>query len=744
MPREIRPKVEVALGGSFFAKVVRDDVVGNRLDYRMTEYIWLGDAYVQNANPRYLSEGLAGPPLALFVPDRRYAAQGLLPEGGEGLALGSGDTVQVLNFEEDLQDMATIETVFQVNSIPNQNGPIWRINGSGGSAHRAWALWIHNNPLGFLYVEMDTTSAGPAPVLSGYLADPFAVNHVVVTRPTHNDPPGTPSTLAINGVVVDSQVVAASGELTTTIFIKPSLWGITYGAFEIYYRTRLSAAQIADHYKSLVWTDISEDVRDQVPLVIEHGNRSDDPLQRLAPAGMATFALDNSVGNSAHTRGYYTPGGPVSASGFNKGTPVRISSLNSDEFGATQQFHGRITNIAPTPGIWDEQLVHVMCADFFDAASKSRLNELTILENVRADEVIQLVMASSQIQPPYAQIDFGSDVYAYALDNSQDERMTMYQEFGRLVMSELGYIYTNRLGMVFENRTRRLLYTPLVAVISGHFLEADISESSDAALNQIEVTIHPRTVDASPDTVLFNITNPIEIGSGDTKQLVGPYRVDSAPDTVIRVGGKDMVAPASGTDYEFNTQADGLGDDITSFLTVVAGYGANGVSYRLTNTYPLTGYVIKLQARGRGVYDYRSQVYKSNDIEAINADGLNSALVDMVYQTDANIGQSAADLLKDLYVSRRLRMNTVTVAPRDPWFSALAASDMLVTDVGQAVRVSDEITGIDDQYYINGRRLEFGEGGDVRIKFWITPADLTPYWVMDVSRLDLETRLWYL
>ena len=85
------------------------------------------------------------------------------------------------------------------------------------------------------------------------------------------------------------------------------------------------------------------------------------------------------------------------------------------------------------------------------------------------------------------------------------------------------------------------------------------------------------------------------------------------PVELNQVAGKDMVAPVAGTHYAFNSDPDGGGTNLNANLDVTVTYGANDVSYELTNTGASNGYVTLLKAVGKGIYIYDPVSYVAKD-----------------------------------------------------------------------------------------------------------------------------------
>lgn len=87
----------------------------------------------------------------------------------------------------------------------------------------------------------------------------------------------------------------------------------------------LSGADIAAIRETATWTDVTLDVRADVPITTKRGFETDDPATRLAATGQCTFAMNNASDNTGKKKGYYSPGHANVRDGFHRGIPVRVT-----------------------------------------------------------------------------------------------------------------------------------------------------------------------------------------------------------------------------------------------------------------------------------------------------------------------------------------------------------------------------------------------------------------------------------
>lgn len=498
------------------------------------------------------------------------------------------------------------------------------------------------------------------------------------------------------------------------------------------------------------WTDITADVLLHSPgASLRWGIGGTGPLDLTASTGTLSFALNNNEKNSAGLTGYYSPRHPNCRPGFRKGIRVRYTYLipsTSDGYG---KFVGRLRDIEPEPGKYRDRKTMCMAADWMNEAAITKFSAATQVAK-RVDQILPVVLALVPRQPDSTLFDTGDSTFPYALDNAPTERSTVLTELQRLAQSEYGRIYLrgglNYWGRLrFEKRTARLTPLPL-AVFAGTMQELEAGDSSGKVKNKAKVTVHPRRVDAAATTVLFskpNQNNP-SVGPLATLRMTGKYVDPSNPNA--RVGGTDMVAPVATTDYLMNAAADGSGSNLTANFTVVATYGANQVVYAITNNSAVTaGFITKLQARGRGLYDYDPLEAEVENADSIADIGESLVELAMVYQGDLNVGLALAQYLVDTWSSHELTAGTepssnttpgvteigITCIPR----SSAELTALMALEIGDPITAAEELAVVNDVYYIQGAGLKI-TGDKSTFDFTLQRALVQSYWTLGTAGLS--------
>lgn len=509
-----------------------------------------------------------------------------------------------------------------------------------------------------------------------------------------------------------------------------------------------------------VWTDVSADVRAQVPVVAEIGIRGSGILDRVASTGTMTFALDNSEKNSAGLLGYYAPDHANCRSGFDVGIGVRWYVQYDD--GATVSwkylFVGTIDTVQPVPGKYGPRLTLVSAVDWMEEAARGEFSAIGVQVGKRSDQVFSAVLAGMPVQPDLTDIETGSDTYAYALDGSRSERTSVMTEFQRIAVTEGGQIYVEPdqdgyAVLKFDARTTRVLASSAdLAVLDDDDLRGlDVERSRANVLNHVEAVVHPRRVDTSY-VVLFSVVPSDAIQPSESVTFFGPYRDPNQE--AARVGGTDMQTPVATTDYTFNSAADGSGSNLTSdFSVTVNSFGASGVSLTVTNNGTVAGYATKLQVRGKGIYDYEQVQLLASDATSQSSYGLRRQQIDLWYQGDPVLGQERAQYALRLYKDAATRPRTLTFVPNKNGTLA----DLFVTAGLSRLRygvretasgVTDVISGTSATrgFFINAMRHTMTAGGIFEETWTLAPSDDYAYWILEqvgASELDVTTRLAY-
>ena len=488
-----------------------------------------------------------------------------------------------------------------------------------------------------------------------------------------------------------------------------------------------------EFYLASTWTDVSADVVSDI--VADWGIHAARQDERVAAAGALTFELDNSTQNSAGLLGYYSVGSPNVRAGFGVGTAVRLV-LSHAFYGDRVAWVGTIDSAPPTPNVAAPK-TSVRCVDWRAEAERARLSGLAVQLDVQSDALFATLVAAMSTPPPGGTMSgSGSDIYPFALDDAQDEQNEFATMLQRLALSEYGLVYVVAGALVFEGRRRRGGSGSVrFALDDALFVALGVSHARENVLNRIQVSIHPRRRDAAATAVLFSLASGIEVVRNTQTVLQCAYRDPNQ--NAQRVGGIDMVAPVASTDYLGNTAEDGSGSDITSQFAVVSVPGGNSASVTVTNNGPLDGYLVKLQLRGRGLYNFEPVLTEMRDAASITKYGENPLPYDMPYQASPANALDTAQFLLNLNKDERVRATSVTY---------LANWDLSTVEQALNLQISDRVSITSPPlglagvvYFVNGVRLEVRMSGLVLVTYDLSPADISQYWLLEIAgRTELD------
>lgn len=489
---------------------------------------------------------------------------------------------------------------------------------------------------------------------------------------------------------------------------------------------------VAVEYYSGSWLSLTADVLRDAGISIQRGLDGGRPEDRVAQTGTCQFELRNDAKNSGSKLGYYSPDHTNVRSGWTLGAKVRVKLTDPTTSTVYTVFIGRIDAIDPVPGQYRERRVRVTVVDWFDEAARWFLTGLGQQVSQRADQLLTTMLAQMPTQPEATSFDTGRDAYPYAFDRASESNTSALEELARVAASELGYIFLKGDGTLrFENRHSRVLDTTVDATFTdASMVELQLASSRNDIINTVRVTVWPRIVDASPTTLLYEQQNPIYIGTGETRVLIGPYRDPSTGDTC---GGVDMQPLVSGTDYRLNTNSDGTGTDLTASATVTVNFGPAGARFSVTNGSGSNGYITVLRAIGKGVYANASVTLEATDATSKSTYGERVSSIDMPYQASADIGQAAATWLKDAYKDPSSRCKAITI---------MGSTTALVTqglsrDISDRIKISETVTGLsNDEFFIQSVRQDVLPSGHLRVSWGLSPAPAAAtYWILGTTTL---------
>ncbi len=433
--------------------------------------------------------------------------------------------------------------------------------------------------------------------------------------------------------------------------------------------------------------DVYSDVITEEGIRIRYGIDGNGPADVVASSGECAFSLNNSITNSGHLEGYYSPTHVNTRTGWRVGIPIRIwTVIGGVEY---TKFRGRVGVITPEPGRLGPRQVHVVCYDHMHYVMRTSLRNVEAQVNQTDAVLVEQIYEAmpDAAKPPALLLDDAFETIPYAFDDLGDgpKAATALQA---VCVSGQSIAFCRGDGtLVWKNRQTRALAASQVS-LEDELRELDVTASADLAYNHVRVTIPNKSVGASP-VVLWAASGIQVVYPGQTIEFSGNYFDPTNP--TRRIGGTDVTDPVGGTDYAGNALPDGGGADLTSDLTVTMAAFASSVKLSITNTGSQDVYLVTnlgvtlLQVRGTPIYIDADQTF-----ESIGGDGESPVELQMPYQGSATTAQQLADYILAHYNQTQHQLSGASFeATRSPALLVQA----FAREPGDCITLTESVTG---------------------------------------------------
>jgi len=202
----------------------------------------------------------------------------------------------------------------------------------------------------------------------------------------------------------------------------------------------------------------------------------------------------------------------------------------------------------------------------------------------------------------------------------------------------------------------------------------------------VRVTIHPRTIDPLPTTVISSVLDPLPLPPGRTVTMWDTYR--DPTNSLKLIGGTAFQTPVAGVDYTANSLEDGTGDDLTANITVTMNAFAAAVEFLITNTGTAFAYLTKRELRGKGIYDNDPVTFETYIPQPYGDRPLD---IDLLYQSDPDVAQAFSEYLASALSSPTAQVND---AGFDPQRSDALLTQALTRELGDVITATETRTGL--------------------------------------------------
>jgi len=457
---------------------------------------------------------------------------------------------------------------------------------------------------------------------------------------------------------------------------------------------RARATLIVEAFMTGDWVNITSDVVDS-GVTLSYGIQGNGPTDSVASTGSCKFMLRNDA--QSGVLGRYSPSSPSVASGWTFGIPIRVRFLYNSV--AYARFYGTISSILPDTGIHGRRQVAVTAYDIMRTLAEADVQEVGIQVGKTEAEVITAILDSLPVssQPIARDFDPGVDTFDYALDNigTSTKALALIGDAARSSF----YLVAQTGDGTLVGRSRHTRTTGTSAIsFNGDFRDLQVPSDLTNVFNLVRVVSHPKTIDAAATTVLYSLTGTAPaIAPGETLILWGTFNDPTNAQKLI--GGINAVTtlvayPSANYDYAGNSTQDGSGSDLTSSLSIVVTAFATTAKFEVTNNGGATvflaapGFSPMLRIRGKGVYDRGPQQYQSTSTQPY---GVRPITIDLPYQGNGDVAQSAADYVEAVYNSIGRQAQEITFIANESAAKMLFA---LTVEPGDYLTITEPVSGL--------------------------------------------------
>lgn len=437
------------------------------------------------------------------------------------------------------------------------------------------------------------------------------------------------------------------------------------------------------------WQDIVGDTRSVDGLQITYGIQGRGALDLLADPGTCAFTLIN-----RGPVGKYSPAHVDVLSWWAVDTPIRVRFVAGGV--DVIKFRGTIQIITPEPGQYGTKRVSVLATDYIAKLMEAEIANITAKVNTTDTALIQAVYDAlpSDFSPPATDFDDAIDTYPYAFDQvgPGDAALSLLQDvivstFGLIVQKGDGtHTYINR-----ETRT----YTPSVDTFTDDDMRRpdglSVPVDAGATYGQVVMEIPQIVIGDAPEVLAFETgTDPDPIPAGATVERWLEYRDPNDTATQpVRLAGTDMIDDGGNPgflhtdDYEYNTQADGLGTDLTSDVEIAVEFFSGTAKLTIENTSGSTAHRISLQLRGTAIRRFAPRTVRAGTSGR-------TFRVSSPFQNSTSVAQFEADVIHGQFGTALQRPQQIGILP---YRSDRLMQHAMEREPGDRITITEPVTG---------------------------------------------------
>ena len=380
----------------------------------------------------------------------------------------------------------------------------------------------------------------------------------------------------------------------------------------------------------------------------------------------------------------------------------------SDFGGWVSLFHGAVDLVRPRPRPGAEYCYLRALDEMERLTSVTLYTHATSQLPQSSDDILGDMLDYADVSPARRRLDAGAtlvpDTWSPSIWN-----VRALDEVQRLQDEEDGLVYVDGHGYWrLEARGHRAAgpHTAPLATLGddgagGGAYFSDIAWDDGAG--NIENIVFMRIRDATNEgeQTAWTLTETPRFAAHETKEFLAESR------TYDTVGGQ--IRPRRGTDYAANTLRDGTGTDISREVSVShpARGEFNGKGTLVRVTFGATpGYLTLLKLRTRNAFRYQDPVLvRAEDADSRQTYGDRTMTIEARWTREADAALATVESRRD----RRKDPKTVlrAVVPNGSRSNVLL---MLQRSFSDRITVTYPDMGIDEDFFVEGRRITVGEG----------------------------------
>lgn len=468
-----------------------------------------------------------------------------------------------------------------------------------------------------------------------------------------------------------------------------------------------------------------------------------EPIARAATCTLTLINSDRRFSPEDSGGAYYP--------NFTRGKRIKISAnYSSTDY---TLFIGRIAAINPMPGTRRERRTMVQCAGYLQEAQLAEVF-IPVLENVTADQVVDLILSRSALYPPglpptrwrlgltgydelgtntalagesdYLNAETGRNTFVIIGDEWANG-VTVYGALSDVAGREAGRIFIDRNGVmqVWNNHHFALKSSVDVTIAESIIQEMTYSYGS-RIFNDIITVARPRLIGTVPET-LGQLDKAVKVSAGKTKEINFRYRDQ---DSSAKISGRNLETPVANTDFTATGNEDGTGVDYTTGLSAtIVEENANRAKVEYTSSLPVD---VWLQP-GATIRGIKITDYGETDLQSMDEDSMASyqrqRYTYPYVMDDVAVAESMSDYLLSLWKDPTGQITSIVF---QTYKSATTLTNALVRTIGDRITISETQTGISADYFIIGEVWEYQEQNAL-LTWVLEPADNQNYWLLETT-----------